>query len=65
MTFETGLEEIALENLQASKSALRKDDLPTRDEVAEVIYQNQGWRGHDAVTALIVQGWLKVKGGQS
>lgn len=34
MTFETGTDEIALENLQAAKSRLRGDrELPTRDDV--------------------------------
>lgn len=38
MAYETGLEEIALENLQASKARLRGDrELPTREEVLTVM----------------------------
>ena len=69
MTFETGTDEIALENLQAAKSRLRGDrELPTYSEVSEVIYRatlglmtgrNDCNR---AVDALIARGFLQVKG---
>lgn len=73
MPTDTGLEEIALQNLQGSKSVLRKDDeLPTREEVIEVIrgaYMAASMQPNptfgDAMNAtadaLIARGWLKVR----
>lgn len=66
MTFETGLDEIGLEMKQAANSRLRGDsELPTRDEVIEVIC-NVYWAldvssAEDAADALILRGWLRVR----
>lgn len=71
MGYDTGLEEVALENLQASKSALRKDDeLPTREKVLDMLRDCYKYVDADhgvcfsptmAVNELITRGWLKVR----